>query len=40
MTDGILLRESLRDGDLDGYSAIIMVGFKLCPVVTFYIILM
>jgi pre-mRNA-splicing factor ATP-dependent RNA helicase DHX38/PRP16 len=24
MTDGILLRESLRDGDLDGYSAIIM----------------
>lgn len=27
MTDGILLRESLRDGDLDGYSAIIMVSF-------------
>lgn len=26
MTDGILLRESLRDGDLDGYSAIIMVS--------------
>lgn len=24
MTDGILLRESLRDPDLDGYSAIIM----------------
>lgn len=24
MTDGILLRESLRDGDLDSYSAIIM----------------
>ena len=24
MTDGILLRESLRDSDLDNYSAIIM----------------
>lgn len=24
MTDGILLRESLRDPDLDGYSAVIM----------------
>lgn len=24
MTDGILLRESLRDPDLEGYSAIIM----------------
>ena len=24
MTDGILLRESLREGDLDGYSCIIM----------------
>lgn len=24
MTDGILLRESLRDSDLDAYSAVIM----------------
>lgn len=24
MTDGVLLRETLREGDLDGYSAIIM----------------
>ena len=24
MTDGVLLRETLREGDLDGYSAVIM----------------